>query len=64
MGKFKAVIEVEVRKEKDEYMVEKAKLFDDMNKALASLAESRGLKNFQLDLDELETIEGREKMED
>ena len=64
MGKFKAVIEVEVRKEKDDYTAEKVKLFDDMNKALASLAESRGLKNFSLDLDELETIEGREKMED
>ena len=30
MGKFKAVIEAEVRKEKEEYLLEKNKLFDDM----------------------------------
>jgi len=35
-----------------------------MEKALAGLALSRGIPNFKLDLDELETIEGREKLED
>jgi len=64
MGKFKAVIEVEVRSEKDEYMQEKVTLFNEMEKALKSLADSRGIKDFELELDLLETIEGREKMED
>ena len=51
MGKFKAVIEVEVRKDKEQYLADKISLFDDMEKALASLARSRGIVNFKLDLD-------------
>ena len=35
-----------------------------MQKALSSLAESRSMRDFKLNLDELETIEGREKIED
>lgn len=64
MGKFKAVIEVEVRKEKEEYLLKKNELFVTMQKALSSLADSRSMRDFKLDLDELETIEGREKIED
>ena len=64
MGKFKAVIEVEVRKEKEEYEIKKNELFGDMQKALSSLADSRGLRDYKLDLDDLETIEGRERIED
>ena len=64
MGKFKAVIEVEVRQEKEEYMLKKNELFMKMQKALSSLADSRNMRDFKLDLDELETIEGREKIEE
>ena len=35
-----------------------------MEKALKELASSRGNPNFKLDLDMLETIEGRDAMED
>ena len=34
-----------------------------MQDNLHKLAESRGIKNFELDLDKLDTIEGREEME-
>ena len=63
MGKFKAVIEVEVLKEKEAYFQHKDELFDQMNDNLHKLAESRGIKNFNLDLDKLDTIEGREELE-
>jgi len=64
MGKFKAVIEVEVKEEKDQYFQDKEQLFQDMQDTLGMLAYSRGVKDFQLDLDKLETIEGREELED
>ena len=35
-----------------------------MQDTLGMLAYSRGIKDFQLDLDKLETIEGREELED
>ena len=35
-----------------------------MQVALRKLAESRQITNFKLDLDKLETIEGREEIED
>jgi len=64
MGKFKAVIEVEVKEEKEAYFQEKEELFRKLQNSLTSLAESRGIKNFVLDLDKLETIEGREEIEE
>jgi len=64
MGKFKAVIEVEVKEEKEKYFQDKEELFREMQEALKSLASSRGIANFELDLDLLETIEGREELED
>lgn len=64
MGKFKAVIEVEVISEKEQYLQEKEELFRQMQEALHKLAESRGIHDFSLDLDMLETIEGREELED
>ena len=64
MGKFKAVIEVEVKEEKEQYFQEKEELFRAMQESLRKLAESRGINNFSLDLDKLETIEGREELED
>lgn len=39
-------------------------MFRDMQEALRKLAESRGINDFTLDLDKLETIEGREELED
>lgn len=63
MGKFKAVIEVEVKEEKEEYFMEKEELFHKMQASLKKLAESRGIRNFKVDLDKLETIEGREEIE-
>jgi len=63
MGTFKSVIEVEVKEEKEAYFANKDRLFDKMQDNLAKLAESRGIKNFELDLDKLETIEGREELE-
>ena len=44
MGKFKAVIEVEVKSEKEEYIIEKNRLFQEMQDALYSLCESRDMK--------------------
>lgn len=35
-----------------------------MQEALELLAESRNIKDFSLDLDKLETIEGREELEE
>jgi len=46
MGKFKGVIEVEVKEDKEKYFQEKEELFVDMQDALASLAESRNIKDF------------------
>lgn len=64
VGKFKAVIEVEVKEEKELYFMEKEELFRKMQNSLKALAESRQIKNFKLDLDKLETVEGREEIED
>ena len=64
MGKFKAVIEVEVKEDKEKYFQEKEELFQDMQEALTKLAESRNIKDFQRDLDKLDTIEGREELEE
>ena len=41
MGKFKAVIEVEVKEEKEAYFKRKEELFREMQDALSKLAESR-----------------------
>ncbi len=64
MGKFKAVIEVEVKEEKEAYFKRKEELFREMQEALTKLAESRQIMNYKLDLEKLETIEGREEIED
>jgi len=63
MGKFKAVIEVEVKEEKEAYFKRKEELFHEMQDALKTLAKARDMPNFELDLDKLETIEGREELE-
>lgn len=63
MDKFKAVIEVEVKEEKAEYMARKEELFNEMQECLKRLAIHREMPDFELDLDKLETIEGREELE-
>ena len=63
MGKFKAVIEVEVKEEKEAYMAKKEELFHEMQDCLKRLAVLREMPDVELDLDKLETIEGREELE-
>ena len=63
MGRFKAVIEVEGREDKKAYLQKKAELIQAIKKNLRQLAENRGMKNFMLDLNLLETLEGRMAME-
>ena len=43
MGKFKSVIEVEVKEEKEAYFLHKDELFEQMQDNLHKLAESRGI---------------------
>ena len=64
MGKFKAVIEVEVKEEKLHYMQEKEELFNELQEGLKKLARVRDMNDFEFDLNKLETIEGREELED
>lgn len=63
MGKFKAVIEVEIKEEKERYLKHKKQLFDDLLSALQKLNEFKKLPKLVLDLDKLETMEGREELE-
>lgn len=64
MGKFKAVIEVEVKEEKLHYMQEKEELFNELQEGLKKLARVRDMNDFEFDLNKLETIEGREDLEE
>lgn len=59
VGKFKAVIEVESRKARKEYLAEKNKLLGELVEGLKALARNRDIKDFNLDLHLLETQEGR-----
>lgn len=45
-------------------MAEKERLFNEMQESLKRLATVRDMKDFVLDLDKLETIEGREDLEE
>lgn len=63
MGKFKAIIEVETIAEKKAYLAKKAQLFDDLCDALERLAQFKGIKDFKLKLDKLDTQEGKEQQE-
>ena len=59
MGKFKAVIEVEGREDKKAYLIKKAELIQSIKTNLRQLADNRGMKEFILDLNLLESLEGR-----
>lgn len=64
MGKFKAVIEVEIANEKKAYLQKKDKLFNDLTKAIEALWKFKEPNTkFELDFDELDTMEGRERLE-
>ena len=63
MGKFKAVIEVEVKEEKKLYQEKKKKLFGELLGSLQKLSDFKELGKLVLDLDKLETLEGREELE-
>lgn len=59
MGEFKAVIEVEIKEEKKQYLEKKKELFHDLLDALQKLSDFKELGKLELDLDKLETLEGR-----
>ena len=59
VGRFKAVIEVEDKEKKAAYLKKKADLIDTLIESLKQLAKNRKINDFDLDLEKLETMEGR-----
>lgn len=59
VGRFKAVIEVEDKEKKAAYLKKKADLIDELIENLKQLAKNRKINDFDLDLEKLETMEGR-----
>ena len=59
VGRFKAVIEVEDKEKKAAYLKKKAELIDTLIESLKQLAKNRKINDFDLDLEKLETMEGR-----
>lgn len=53
------MIEVEGREEKKAYLERKAHLIDELIKSLKMLAKNRKIDDFDLDLEKLESMEGR-----
>jgi hypothetical protein len=62
VGRFKAVIEVEAKDEKKAYFARKHELIDELVANLRELAKNRDIKDFDLDLESLESMEGRMAM--
>lgn len=62
VGRFKAVIEVEAKDEKNAYFTRKHELIEDLKINLRELAKNRGIKDFDLDIESLESMEGRMAM--
>ena len=62
VGRFKAVIEVEAKDEKKAYFTRKHELIDELVVNLRELAKNRDIKDFDLDLESLESMEGRMAM--
>jgi len=62
VGRFKAVIEVEAKDEKKAYFERKHELIDELVVHLRELANNRNIKDFDLDLESLESMEGRMAM--
>jgi hypothetical protein len=59
VGRFKAVIEVESKESKKQYMEDKMKMIDDLVTGLRDLAKNRDIKDFNLDIEKLASQEGR-----
>lgn len=59
VGRFKAVIEVEGKEERKAYFKRKHELIDELCAGLKQLAKNRKIENFNLDLEALDTMEGR-----
>lgn len=62
VGRFKAVIEVEDREFKKSYLKKKHELIDRLVDNLKMLAKNRDIKDFDLNLDKLESMEGRAEL--
>ena len=57
------MIEVEIKTEKAAYKTHKWELIENIKKQLILLAKSRGIFDFDLDVEKLDTIEGRKEIE-
>ena len=64
VGRFKAVIEVEIKTEKHAYKHRKMQLVNELLKNLKELAHYRQIDDFNLDLELLDTVEGRVEIKD
>lgn len=62
VGRFKAVIEVEGRQDHKDYLDKKHKLIERLITDLTQLAKNRNIEDFDLDLEKLESMEGRHDM--
>jgi hypothetical protein len=62
VGRFKAVIEVEGKEERKAYLERKEELIETLKENLKQLAKNREIEDFNLDLDMLESMEGRYEM--
>jgi hypothetical protein len=61
-GRFKAVIEVEAKEDRKAYLENKHELIERLKSSLKQLGKNRHIEDFNLDLDSLETMEGRAEM--
>lgn len=62
VGRFKAVIEVEGKEERKAYLERKEELIETLKESLKQLARNREIGDFNLDLEMLESMEGRYEM--
>ena len=54
---------MEIKTEKAAYKIKKVQLVEEIKKQLILLAKSRGIFDFDLDVEKLDTIEGRKEIE-
>lgn len=62
VGRFKALIRVEAKDERKAYNERKKELIDELVKNLKELAKNKEIKDFDLNLASLESMEGRMAM--
>jgi hypothetical protein len=63
VGKFKGIVMVQSEEDQKKYIQEKLQLFESLKEKLDELSKKRTGKELILDLDKLETSEGRGKFE-